>query len=142
MSNTVDMTEIHDFLEDAVKKSGCFYLVTVDGDKPACRPVTFHMLVDGTEYFGVGTFKDVYKQIEANPNVQVVGCKGADWIRVSGTAVVDDNPALFDKAIETMPFLKNIYNEETGNKMGIFRLENGSAQFIEKMMDKAKVIEF
>lgn len=142
MSKTEDMTEIHDFLEECVKQSGSFTLVTVDGDAPASRPVSFHMLVDGVEYFGVGTFKDVYKQIEANPHVQVMGCKGADWIRVSGTAVVDDDPALFDKAVETMPFLKNLYNEETGNKMGIFRLENGNAQFIEKMMDVVKTVEF
>lgn len=142
MSKIEDMTEIHNFLEECVEENGSFYLVTVDGDAPECRPVSFHMLVDGKEYFGVGTFKDVYKQIEANPHVQVVGCKGADWIRVSGTAVVDNDPALFDKAIEVMPFLKNIYNEETGNKLGIFRLENGNAQFIAQMMNVAKTVEF
>lgn len=141
MATNEEMQQIHDFLEECVKKSGAFYLVTVDGDKPACRPVTFHMLVDGKEYFGVGTFKDVFKQITANPHVQVVGCKGADWIRVSGTAVVDDDPALFDKAVETMPFLANLYNEQTGNKMGIFRLEDGQAQFVEKMMDVARTVE-
>lgn len=73
---------------------------------------------------------------------QVVGCKGADWIRVSGTAVVDNDPALFDKAIEVMPFLKNIYNEETGNKLSIFRLEKGNAQFIKQLMNVAKTVEF
>lgn len=142
MATVEEMQEIHDFLEDCAKKSGAFYLVTVDGDKPACRPVTFHMLVDGVEYFGVGTFKDVFKQITANPHVQVVGCKGADWIRMSGTAVVDDDPALFDKAVETMPFLANLYNETTGNKLGIFRLENGNAQFVKKMMEVDKTVEF
>lgn len=142
MATTEEMQEVHDFLEDCAKKSGAFYLVTVDGEKPACRPVTFHMLVDGKEYFGVGTHKNVFKQIMANPHVQVVGCKGASWIRMSGTAVVDDDPALFVKAIETMPFLANLYNETTGNKLGIFRLEHGSAQFIEKMMDVTNTVEF
>lgn len=141
MATNEEMQQVHDFLEECVKASGSFYLVTVDGDKPACRPVSFHMLVDGKEYFGVGTFKNVFKQITANPNVQVVGCKGANWIRMSGTAVVDDDPALFAKAVETMPFLANLYNEKTGNKLGIFRLENGEAQFVEKMMDVTKTVE-
>lgn len=141
MATNEEMQQVHDYLEECVKKSGTFYLVTVDGDKPACRPVSFHMLVDGTEYFGVGTFKNVFKQITANSNVQVVGCKGADWIRMSGTAVMDGDPALFDKAIETMPFLANIYNEETGNKLGIFHLENGEVQFIEKMMEVTETVQ-
>ena len=126
MADNATMQEIHDYLEECAKKTGTFYLMTVDGDKPACRPVSFHMLVDGKEYFGVGTFKDAYKQMVANPNVQIVGCKGANWIRVSGTAVFDDDP----------------YNEENGRKMGIFRLENGNAQFIEKMMEVVKTVEF
>lgn len=142
MSDNATMQEIHDYLEECAKKTGTFYLMTVGGDKPACRPVSFHMLVDGKEYFGVGTFKDAYKQMVANPNVQIVGCKGANWIRVSGTAVFDDDPALFEKAVETLPFLKNLYNEENGRKMGIFRLENGNAQFIEKMMEVVKTVEF
>ena len=132
MADNATMQEIHDYLEECAKKTGTFYLMTVDGDKPACRPVSFHMLVDGKEYFGVGTFKDAYKQMVANPNVQIVG----------GTAVFDDDPALFDKAAETLPFLKNLYNEENGRKMGIFRLENGNAQFIEKMMEVVKTVEF
>lgn len=142
MATSTEMQEIHDFLEESVKKSGSFSLTTVDGDAPACRPVSFHMLVDGAEYFGVGTFKNVYKQLTQNPKVQIVGCKGANWLRISGTAVFDESPELFAKAIETMPFLADIYNEKTGNKLGIFRLEHGKAKFIEKMMEVVKTVEF
>lgn len=35
----------------------------------------------------------------------------------------DEDPALFDKAVETMPFLKNLYNEENGRKIGISTLK-------------------
>ncbi len=133
-----DMQEMHDYLDEC----GTFYLTTVDGDKPACRPVSFHMIEGDKEYFGVGTFKEVYKQIEVNPHVQIVGCKGSDWIRISGTVAIDDNPALFDKAIELMPFLASIYNEETGNKMGIFYLKDAKAEYIEQMMNVTKTVEF
>ena len=137
-----DMKEIHDFLEECNAASGAFYLVTINGDKPACRPVGLHMLVEGIEYFGVGTFKDVYRQIEANQNIQIVGTKGADWIRISGTAVIDDDQSLVDQALEENPFLKNIYNEETGNELGIFHIENGTAQFYEQLMTLSKTEEF
>lgn len=36
------------------------------------------MMVDGQEYFGVGAFKEVYRQMVTKPNVQIVGCKGAE----------------------------------------------------------------
>ena len=137
-----DMQELHDFLDECVKKSGTFYLTTIDGDAPACRPISFHMLVDNVEYFGVGAFKNVYKQMQVNPHVQILGCKGADWIRISGTAVFDEDPALVEKALDTMPMLRNIYNEETGNKLGVFHLTNAKAEFIENMMTVAKVVEF
>lgn len=52
--------KVNDFLTQA----GIFYLSTVDGDKPKCRPVAFHMLMDDRLYFGTGDFKEVYKQIQ------------------------------------------------------------------------------
>lgn len=128
--------ELHDYLDGC----GTFYLTTVDGDKPACRPVSFHMDFKGKEYFGVGTFKDVYKQIIANPHVQIVGCKGADWIRISGTVDLEDDPELFEQAVTLMPFLKSIYNDETGNTMGIFTLKDAKAEYIEHMMNVAKTV--
>lgn len=133
-----DNQEMHDYLQNC----GIFYLTTVNGDKSACRPVSFHMIVDDKEYFAIGQHKDVYKQMVANPNVQIVGGKGSDWIRIGGKAVFDDDPALFDKAIETMPFLANLYNEKTGNKMGIFSLEDATAEYIEQMMVVVKSVRF
>ncbi len=100
------------------------------------------MLYNGIEYFGVGKYKDVLKQIEANPLIQIVGCEGAEWIRISGTAVFDDDPVLFGEVIKTMPFLANLYNEETGKTLGIFRLEQAQAQFYVNMMELEKTIEF
>ncbi len=133
-----EITELHDYLDNC----GTFYLTTVDGDRPACRPISFHMDFRGKEYFGVGTFKDVYRQISANPQVQIVGCKGSDWIRISGTAVFDDDPDLFKQAVTLMPFLKSIYNEETGNIMGIFALKDAKVEYVEHLMNVTKTVTF
>ena len=63
-------------IDELLTKAEVFYLSTVDGDKPKVRPLGFHLLDDGKIYFGVGTFKDVYKQMEANPNVEIAAWDG------------------------------------------------------------------
>lgn len=65
MSNAEKVNEILD-------KAKTFFFLTTDGDKPKGRPFGFHMLVDGKIYFACGTFKNVYKQMEKNPHVEIV----------------------------------------------------------------------
>ena len=45
--------KVNDFLTQAET----FYLTTVDGDRPKCRPVASHMLAGDRLYFGIGDFK-------------------------------------------------------------------------------------
>ena len=60
------MSKVNDFISEA----GVFYLATVDGDQPKVRPLGAHMEMDGKLLFGVGDFKDVYKQMLANPQLE------------------------------------------------------------------------
>ena len=60
--------KVHEFLN----KAQTFYFLTTDGDQPKGRPFGFQMLVDDTLYFGCGTFKNVFKQLTANPKVEVL----------------------------------------------------------------------
>ena len=123
------MSKIGDFLAGA----GTFYLATADGDQPKIRPLG--MFLDGDDYvrFGIGTFKDCWKQLEANPKVEIVACQGAHWLRYTGKAVIDTDPKYVEEALEKNPGLKNIYNEQTGNVMGIFHLEDATAYDINLM---------
>ena len=57
------MSKVFDF----IKEAGIFYLATVDGDQPKVRPLGAVIEADDKVIFGVGTFKDVYKQLTANP---------------------------------------------------------------------------
>lgn len=70
------MVEVNiETVENFLKEVPIFYLTTVSNNKPKCRPIGFHMLKDGKLYFGVGTFKDVYKQLEINPYAEICACK-------------------------------------------------------------------
>lgn len=118
------MSKINDFLNE----TGTFFLASCDGDQPKVRPLGLHMEMDGKVLFGIGDFKDVYKQLVANPNVEIAACKkDGHWLRYTGKAVFETDPKYAEAALEASPGLKNIYNETTGNKMMIFHLEDATA---------------
>ena len=131
--------EIVDYLNEC----GVFFFSTVKGDAPVTRPLGFKMLHEGELYFGVGTFKEVYAQLTANPNVYICALKPdkSGWLRISGKAVCDDDPALVDACFQVMPDLKGLY-EANGWKMGIFHLAEGTATFIDGFMNPVKTETF
>ena len=119
------MEKVLEFLKDA----GVFFYATVDGDKPRLRPFGLFLERNGKFYFGMGKQKESYKQTIANPNVEICALnKKNQWIRIRGTAVVDDSPEALEAAFAKGPFLKTLYNEQTGNKLGIVAVENGYAE--------------
>ena len=118
------MIKVHEFLNEA----GTFFLATMDGDQPKVRPLGAHFLMDGKIMFGVGDFKEVYRQLKANPKVEVVACKpDGHWLRYTGKAVFETDPKYEAAALEAMPNLKDIYNETTGHHMAMFHLEDAKA---------------
>ncbi|MDR2300466.1 MAG: pyridoxamine 5'-phosphate oxidase family protein [Deltaproteobacteria bacterium] len=107
-----------------------FYIATVDGATPRVRPMGFIMEHEGKIWFGMGTHKNVYKQLQANPKIEITTTgPDSNWIRVSGEAVFDPRPELFEAAKKAMPELKDIY-PEGGPKMGLFSLAKGKALFL------------
>ena len=124
------MSRINDFLNDA----GVFFLAPTDGDQPKCRPLGAHLEMDGKVIFGVGDFKNVYKQLVANPKCEIVAAKqDGHWMRYTGKAVFETDTKYADAMLEAMPNLKDIYNEQTGNKMMCFHIENATAADIAVM---------
>lgn len=120
---------VNGFLDDAK----VFYLATENVDAPRIRPLGFHMTADGRILFGVGDFKDVYRQMTENPKVEIAAMAGNHWLRYWGTAEFLDDRGLEEKALETILSLKAIYNEETGHRMRLFHLRDAKAQIIEVM---------
>lgn len=130
-------------LYDYLTECRTFFFSTVKDGAPVTRPLGFRMLHEGELYFGVGTFKDVYAQIKANPNVYVCAVKPdrSGWLRISAKAVLDDDPALVDACFQTMPEMKEIY-DANGWTMGIFHLEDATATFIEGFMAPSRTETF
>ena len=77
---------------EALKAVGVFYVATVDGDIPRVRPFSSVTEYEGHVYLCCGNFKEVYRQLSANPQVELCGmyAGGTEWLRVSAMAVEDD----------------------------------------------------
>ncbi|MBR6209006.1 MAG: pyridoxamine 5'-phosphate oxidase family protein [Oscillospiraceae bacterium] len=104
-----------------------FYFLTTDGDQPKGRPFGFHMLVDDTLYFGCGTFKNVWRQLTANPRVEILAVNGGEFLRYDGSAKIVKDEALLARVREIMPEIMALY-DKNGWEMGLFFLENGHAE--------------
>jgi uncharacterized pyridoxamine 5'-phosphate oxidase family protein len=132
------MEKVVEFL----KSCGVFFYASCDGNKPRVRPFGFFMVYEGKLYFGMGKQKESFRQTVENPNFEICALnKDNAWIRIRGTAVLDDSKAVSDKAFEANPFLKNLYNEQTGNVMGIFYIKDGYAE-IANMMGSFESLTF
>lgn len=124
------MSKVNDFLTEA----GVFYLATVDGNQPKLRPLGAHMEMDDKVLFGVGDFKNVYKQMLENPLVEIVACKqDGHWLRYTGKAVFETDAKYAEAMLDGAPHLRNIYNDETGHKLAMFHLEDATAVDIAMM---------
>ncbi len=118
------MSKIYDFLREA----GVFFLATADGDQPKLRPLGAVLELDGKVIFGVGDFKNVYKQLCANPKVEIAACKkDGHWIRYTGKAVFETDAKYAEAMLDSAPHLRSIYNEQTGNRMMCFHIEDATA---------------
>ena len=124
------MSRLNDFLTEA----GVFFLATTDKDQPKLRPLGAHFEIDGKVLFGVGDFKEVYAQMQANPLVEIAACKpNAEWLRYTGRAVFETDPKYAAAALDAMPDLKKIYNDATGHTLMMFHLEDAKAVVIQLM---------
>lgn len=117
------MNKIVEFLND----TKIFYLATIDGDKPRVRPFGAVMEKDGKIYFCTNNQKDVYRQMQKNPNIEISATKeNGDWLRLSGKAVFDSSKDTKQTMLDECHVLKTMYSADDG-KFEIFYITNASA---------------
>ena len=117
-----------------------YYLATVEGDQPRCRPFGTVLLYDGKLYIQTGKVKAVSKQIAANPKVEVCAFNGGKWIRIAGELVNDDRREVKAAMLEKFPSLKRMYSADDDNTQVLY-FKNAVATFC-SFTDKPEVITF
>ena len=117
-----------------------FYVATVDGDQPRVRPFGVAEVYNGRLYIMTGKKKDVFKQMVANPKFEITAVKpsGAEWIRVSGRLVSDDDVKAKEFLLDKNPSLKGMYSA-TDDNMAILYIVDGEARLCSFMGAEKKV---
>lgn len=130
------MEEVYNFLKDC----GTFYIATIDGDKPRVRPFGVVNIFENKLYIQTGKVKNVSKQIEINPKVEITASKDGRWIRLEGKLVRDERREAKASMLNANPMLRSMYSEDDDNTEVLY-FENAKATFC-SFTDAPRIVEF
>ncbi len=119
------MEKTYEFL----KKSGTYFLATMEGEKPRVRPFGTVHIFEGKLYIQTGKIKKVSKQMHANPNIEISAFTGDKWIRLEATAVEDERLEAQQSMLNEYPSLQNMYKAGDGNTE-VWYLKDATARII------------
>ena len=131
------METVYNFLKEA----NTYYLATIEGDQPRVRPFGTIDLFEDKLYIQTGKEKDVYKQIEANPKVEICACAGMNWLRIEATLVPDDRVEAKKHMLDAYPHLRTMYDENDDNTIVLY-LKDAKATFASLAGKPLSTVEF
>ncbi len=130
------MQNVYDF----IKAAGTYYLATADGDQPRVRPFGTIDLYNGKLGIQTGKVKDVFKQIEKNPKVEICAMNEGKWIRIEGELYADESVEAADHMLNGYPNLRAMYTPGDGNCVVLY-FKSGKATIC-SFTEAPLVIEF
>ena len=118
------MKEVVTFLQENPVQ----YLATIGRDgKAKCRPFMFAGELDGKLWFCTNSTKDVYKDMQEHPYVELsVSSPSYAWIRLSGKAVFENNMAAKEMCMAN-PIVKGQYGDASNPIFEVFYLAEARA---------------
>ena len=116
--------EVYDFL----KKTGTYYLATVENGAPRVRPFGTVDIFGGKLNIQTGLKKPVAKQMLADPRVEICAFDGERWLRLSAKAVLEEDIEAARHMLDAYPELKGMYQPGDGNA-AVFSLTEATASF-------------
>ena len=111
---------------DFLKKTGVYFLATVDGNQPEVRPFGTAEIIDGKLYIRTGHVKPVAKQFAANPKVANCAYDGKEWLRVNATLVEAPRVKVKKAMLDAYPELRSMYDENDSNT-AVYYLKDAKA---------------
>lgn len=113
---------------EELKKVRVFFVATAEGDQPRVRPFSSVAEYEGNAYLCCGNFKEVYKQISADPKVELSGMyeDGTSWLRVTATAEEDSRIEAQRAVLDDPTGPKGLYEAGDG-RFVVFKLTNARA---------------
>ncbi|MDR3298166.1 MAG: pyridoxamine 5'-phosphate oxidase family protein [Candidatus Nomurabacteria bacterium] len=100
---------------------GVFYIATEDGDQPRVRAFDSCVKHNDRFYFETSSNKNVYRQLKANPKVEIIAHDEAVTVRVTAEAYEEENPL-------TVEEVENVVGKYMKNPtLAMFYLQNATA---------------
>lgn len=130
------MNEVYEFL----KECGVYFLATVDGDRPRVRPFGTIDVFEDRLYIQMGKVKNVSKQIEKNPKVELCAFRDGRWLRLSGELVRDERVEAKKHMLDQYPNLRSMYDENDDNTEVLY-FKNARADFC-SFTEPPRTVEF
>lgn len=103
------MKEAFDFLS----KHKDVAFATVEQDKPKIRVFQIMKQEGHTLYFATSPHKEVYRQLQENPNIELLAMDGNISVRVTGRAMFDVPDGLAREIYADNPVLPRLYRQYT-----------------------------
>ena len=130
------MKETYEFL----KECGMYFLATTEGEQPRVRPFGTIDLFEDKLYIQTGKSKNVSKQMQANPKIEICAFKYGEWLRVEAEVVRDDRVEAKRHMLDNYPELQEMYSAEDDNTEVLY-LKNVKAT-ISSFEHEPKTYEF
>jgi pyridoxamine 5'-phosphate oxidase len=110
-------------------KNPVFSLATTDGGRPRVRMMMLYRADDNGLIFTTGRDKDVNKQLQASPAVEMCfyNADQGREVRIEGAVEAVDDVELKKQIVEGFPFLKPWVESQGYDVMATYRLPSGKA---------------
>jgi pyridoxamine 5'-phosphate oxidase len=117
--------EIIDFIE----ANPVAWVATVEDGRPRVRGLRAFRVRDDGPLFQISTPKDLYRQLEANPDVEVCfhDPERGIQVRVAGKAEVIGDHAVLDDVLEERAFLQSLVDAEGRGAVKLFVIADAVA---------------
>jgi len=112
-----------------INENQACHLATVENDVPHVRGILVYRADENGIVFHTGKFKDLYKQLCANPAVEFCftnnDMHNLIQVRVNGRVEPVEDMALKKEIVTERDFLKPWVDEQGYDGLAVFRLKNG-----------------
>jgi uncharacterized pyridoxamine 5'-phosphate oxidase family protein len=114
-----------------IKANPTSFFATVEGNKPRVRPIGTFSVDENGIFFSFQSDKDVYKQLIANPSVEVCYFTAGTTVRVSGCVELVKDMAVKQEVLKQRPYYGPGVEKHGWDYVGVFALKHGRASVIE-----------
>ena len=112
-----------------INKTRMFSLATVDGGQPHVRNMMLFKADESGIIFVTGKYKDIYKQLQANPAMEMCffNQENGLQVRIEGSVEMLDDLDLKKQVVEVFTFLKPVVESHGFDVLICYSVKNAKA---------------